>query len=666
MGIKGEFMWKKHKDIIILLICLIAIFQLYLYTAFPAFKNDDSPETITSAYTLGISHPPGYPLFAMAGKVFSLVPVGSPAFRINLFAILLAMAALLLFYYVTRQITLRIFRYENKIINFLGVFILAFSYIFWNQSIEAKGGIYILNILFLSSLMFFSLSLLDAFNIRRLYLMLYIFGLSLANHWPSMAIFLPALAYIFYKYRKKLTPYNLAVCALLFLLGTSVYIYLFIRAQNGNIFVLMARPYNLKNLFFTIFLSGYSHGGFPSIFVKAYHLKEIALLFLTNFYLSGIFLLAGFYALRRIKKEISFLYLSVFLTNLFIVTFSLRLGQKFEWATGTFLMPSLYIVAIFLITGIYLIYGLFVKRVYKIIFSGVLIVILLYSGFLQFKTNNSRNNFLAYDFGNNILDTIQPGSFCMLYTDYYVMPVTYLRWVERKAQDIKYASLYSLQYKWGIDDFRMKFGDAGMDEHNPTGNLINAIRKNSINNNFYLSKKDEAVINNFKQETAGLLYEITTGNEHAPDQIYKIYSYRGICDANTGYDKGLVALYSEKLAEKAYEFFEKKNYTASLKYYNYAMLLPWNQETAHIYYNMSFVYKELGDKDSQIKYLQKTVETKENYCQAYESLGMIYCEEKLWKPAKEMLEKALQCGSDDRQAIEQILLKINQGQDNTQ
>src|SRR5271157_4576646 len=111
-------MIKKHKDFIILLVCLIALSQLYLYTMFPAFKNDDSPETITSAYTLGICHPPGYPLFTMAGKVFSLLPVGSPAFRVNLFSVFLAVIILFLSYFLIRRNTLLVFGYENKIINF--------------------------------------------------------------------------------------------------------------------------------------------------------------------------------------------------------------------------------------------------------------------------------------------------------------------------------------------------------------------------------------------------------------------------------------------------------------------------------------------------------------------------------------------------------------------
>src|SRR5271157_6295139 len=157
-------MIKKHKDFIILLVCLIALSQLYLYTMFPAFKNDDSPETITSAYTLGISHPPGYPLFTMAGKVFSLLPIGSPAFRLNSFVILFAMIVLLLSYFVIKRITFYLFEYENKIINFFSVFILAFSFIFWNQAIEAKGGIYILNLLFLAILIYLSIELFKGFN----------------------------------------------------------------------------------------------------------------------------------------------------------------------------------------------------------------------------------------------------------------------------------------------------------------------------------------------------------------------------------------------------------------------------------------------------------------------------------------------------------------------
>ena len=162
-------MIRKYKEVIILLFCLIVISQLYLYTMFPAFKNDDSPEIITAAYTLGICHPPGYPLFTMAGKVFSLLPAGSPAFRVNSFVIFLAMIALLLSYFIIKQIAFRFFAREDKILNFTCFFILALSFIFWNQAIEAKGGIYILNILFSAALIYLGMKLFKGFNIKYIY-----------------------------------------------------------------------------------------------------------------------------------------------------------------------------------------------------------------------------------------------------------------------------------------------------------------------------------------------------------------------------------------------------------------------------------------------------------------------------------------------------------------
>ena len=67
---------------IVFLICLKA----YLGTLNPVFRADDSPETITAALTLGIQHPPGYPLHTIVGRLFTLPAIGSPAFRVNLMA----------------------------------------------------------------------------------------------------------------------------------------------------------------------------------------------------------------------------------------------------------------------------------------------------------------------------------------------------------------------------------------------------------------------------------------------------------------------------------------------------------------------------------------------------------------------------------------------------
>jgi len=63
----------------------------------PSIAADDSGETVTAAWTLGIPHPPGHPLVNLLARLSVQVPLGDPAFRMNLFsaaAVILAAALL--------------------------------------------------------------------------------------------------------------------------------------------------------------------------------------------------------------------------------------------------------------------------------------------------------------------------------------------------------------------------------------------------------------------------------------------------------------------------------------------------------------------------------------------------------------------------------------------
>jgi hypothetical protein len=51
------------------------------------------PHKSAAGCTMGIAHPPGYPLFTMLAWLLHKLPVGSPAWRINLLSVLLATAS---------------------------------------------------------------------------------------------------------------------------------------------------------------------------------------------------------------------------------------------------------------------------------------------------------------------------------------------------------------------------------------------------------------------------------------------------------------------------------------------------------------------------------------------------------------------------------------------
>jgi hypothetical protein len=60
-------------------------FILYALTAYPDQAPGDSGELVAAAYQLGLGHPPGYPLFCLIGKFWSIIlPFGSIAWRMNI------------------------------------------------------------------------------------------------------------------------------------------------------------------------------------------------------------------------------------------------------------------------------------------------------------------------------------------------------------------------------------------------------------------------------------------------------------------------------------------------------------------------------------------------------------------------------------------------------
>src|SRR5881398_3039969 len=58
-------------------------FLIYWKTLSPSIYTSGAGENVTAVATLGVPHPPGFPLFCLLGKLFTLVvPVGTIAYRV--------------------------------------------------------------------------------------------------------------------------------------------------------------------------------------------------------------------------------------------------------------------------------------------------------------------------------------------------------------------------------------------------------------------------------------------------------------------------------------------------------------------------------------------------------------------------------------------------------
>jgi hypothetical protein len=160
---------------------------VYLRTMCRTIYVGDSGELAAAVHVMGIPHPPGYPLYVLLGKLFSvLVPVGKPALRLNLFSATCASLASAFLY-----LTLCELAFDRWLA--AGVALaLAFSASLWSQAGIAR--VYALGAL-ISSLAtyFYARWHMNPEQMRWLLASAFVVGLGLANH-PVVGAHLPAIA----------------------------------------------------------------------------------------------------------------------------------------------------------------------------------------------------------------------------------------------------------------------------------------------------------------------------------------------------------------------------------------------------------------------------------------------------------------------------------------
>src|SRR5215212_10615094 len=92
------------QDISISALLATGALALYVRTLAPALLLGDGAEFQILAATLGIAHPTGYPIYLLLGKLFTWLPIGSIAYRVNLLSASAGALALALLYLIGRTL----------------------------------------------------------------------------------------------------------------------------------------------------------------------------------------------------------------------------------------------------------------------------------------------------------------------------------------------------------------------------------------------------------------------------------------------------------------------------------------------------------------------------------------------------------------------------------
>lgn len=120
-------------DILFAVLIGLSALALYIRTLAPSLLWGDSAEFQTLSYTLGMTHPSGYMTQIMLGKLFTYLPVGNIAYRVNLMSAFFGALAVAQVYLIVRMLG------GLPIAGISASMMLALSQLFWRRALVAES-----------------------------------------------------------------------------------------------------------------------------------------------------------------------------------------------------------------------------------------------------------------------------------------------------------------------------------------------------------------------------------------------------------------------------------------------------------------------------------------------------------------------------------------------
>src|SRR5215211_1681908 len=209
----------------------VAVFVgiLYIGTLAPTVLPYGAPDTLdspmlqTEVAVLGVGHPTGYPTYMMLMHLFTYLPIGDPAYRVNLASAVYGAAAVFAVYLAGLHLGGR------PVAAAAGTLAFGLSGAFWGQAVIAE--VYTFEALLVAVVILLLFLWRDRRDSRYLLLSAFLVGLSLTHHLTSVLLVPAALAFVFLSDRRVFSRTVLMLKSLaLFLLGLLPLLYLPIRA----------------------------------------------------------------------------------------------------------------------------------------------------------------------------------------------------------------------------------------------------------------------------------------------------------------------------------------------------------------------------------------------------------------------------------------------------
>ncbi len=223
---KPESKTTKYIFVISAIISFLAPLIVYILTLQPKIMGGESGWYALNIPGMTVLPPTGYPVYSLLAKLFTLIPIGDLAYKMNLFsAVFGAITILLLFFTIYLLV-------KDEIISLAISLTFAFIVPFW--SIANRIGSGTIDLCFIILAIYAAIRYSEQISRKNLYLFFFCFGLSLTNNQVNYYVMPVILIYVVLLNPGIFKNARVTVfCILMFILPLFSYSYIFIRSVQG-------------------------------------------------------------------------------------------------------------------------------------------------------------------------------------------------------------------------------------------------------------------------------------------------------------------------------------------------------------------------------------------------------------------------------------------------
>ena len=635
----------------------IVSFGLYILTMCPTTYWEDSAAFSAVNPILGIPHSPGFPIYVLLGRVFSLIPIENHAFRSNFMSAFWGSLSLAILYLLMLEILKKTkpSGYTSQLPIITGVAFLGFSSAFWLQTIRAE--VYTLNIFFTLLLIFLLVKWSQEKDtnwcFKILILFSFVLGLSFANHPLLMITLLPAFLTfsLINGFKRFLDLKKIMLLLSFFLLGISLYLFLPVRS-NLSPAINWGRPNSLANLFSYITRSSQSTSVATSSNVPYLNRFWFTLSFPVIQFSLPLFWLGvlGAYAMFKESKRFFIFTFLLFIFNLATAAWATDFSLRNYDLLG-YLLPSLSIFAIWFAMGTSFLSESILKvgRVFpsgntrqnqclvahqmvrnptymvKSLFCGLILLLPIYQIARNFDQCNKRSNTWAYQYADQILNSVKKDALILAGDDNTLTTLWYLNYAEKKRPDVKIISSSALSQKSYQAQLRKQYEEVNLPK-------IESANLQRMANQL-------CRLNTDKMPVYCQYYTNDTAFAHHLSPVGYIFEYH----------QNRVAL-SDSDIKKQKEFSEN-----NLKSKGFDLITK--EHFGNLVFNLGVFYNQLGISTISLEYLLMALDIDPSNSRIYAQLGKAFLKMGEISKAKEFFQAALELdpyNQDAKRALENI------------